>query len=153
MGYISSKYSCLHFFLEQQFSLFDFLSMKAFFSFGPSLGIAIVKNKRSLCSSNTYSKQNFCITGNLLYLSNNSHHTVTFPVPEFSSSFSWELQNYEKEDRRKAIRAILHIVHSLNKIQISILDNFFEKFRKLQEPMLSKMWGNKYRLDKTLTLI
>ena len=34
ISYASSKYSLLHFFLEWQFSLFDFLSMKTFFHSG-----------------------------------------------------------------------------------------------------------------------
>ena len=42
------------------------------------LMITIVKSKCWLCSSSTYSKQNLGITGNALYLSNKSHHTVTF---------------------------------------------------------------------------
>ena len=83
--------------------------MKTLFSFGPLLGIAIVKKRCSVCSSSMYSKQNFCVTGNVLYLSYNSHHNVTFCLPEFSSSFSWELQGNENENKGEVIITLASI--------------------------------------------
>ena len=50
--------------------------------------IAIVNNKFDCVLLIRTLKQNFCITGNVLYLSNNSHHTVTFFLLQLSSSFS-----------------------------------------------------------------
>ena len=80
-----------------------------------------------------YAKQNFCINRNVLYLSNNSYHTVIFYLPEFSSSFTWELQSYEKENRKKVIITLAFMfTESIQKFTpISILDDSFEKSRKL----------------------
>ena len=90
-------------------SLLDFLSMQKLFFYLGYHSVLQLPKKCWLCSSRTYSKQNFCITGNVLYLSNNSHNTVTFFLTEFSSSFSFELQSYEKENMGKVIITLAFI--------------------------------------------
>ena len=75
------------------------------FLLGATLDIAIVKKKCWLCFFSTNSKQGFCFSGNVLYLSSNSHHTVTFVWPEFPSK-SLFLGNYRVIGKRKRERLL-----------------------------------------------
>ena len=84
-----------------------------------------------ICSSSTYSKQNFCITGNVFYLSNNSWLFFTRIIFKFFLEIT-ELGEREQGKGYYNTSLYLHIVYFLKKImQIFILDNSFQKSRKL----------------------
>ena len=82
------------------------------------MGIAIAKNKCWLCSSSMYSRQNFCITGNVLCLSNNSHHTDFFLTRILFQFFLEITELWEREQKEGYYNTslYLHTVYFLKTI-------------------------------------